>query len=120
MPEELQELTLQMDEPSMAPADAPITAEPAASPSSSGGEIGQMFRSAARLTAQTLLLEIEGLNALNPDYQPDVDQEQAQAQTELTEGDAKALADDDESAIQHYRNAWLHASSARLHALRTR
>ncbi len=79
-----------------------------------------MFRSAARLTAQTLLLEIEGLNALNHDYQAEVDQEQAQAQLELTEGDAKALADDDESAIQHYRNAWLHASSARLHALRTR
>lgn len=87
---------------------------------SNRGEIGPMFRSAARLTAQTLLLEIEGLNAVNPDHQAELEQEQAKAQMELSEGDAQALADDDESAIQHYRNAWLHASSARLHALRTR
>lgn len=80
----------------------------------------QAFRTAARLTAQTLLLETEELAAHSPDHQSELEQELASAQQELSEGDASALADEDENAIQHYRQAWLHASTANLHALRTK
>ncbi|MBM3841092.1 MAG: hypothetical protein FJ398_24685 [Verrucomicrobia bacterium] len=72
----------------------------------------QAFRTAARLTAQTLVLEIEGWAEQNPDHQAELDQELASAQQQLSDGDARALADDDEDAIQHYRKAWTHASTA--------
>lgn len=86
--------------------------------STGDGGVIQMFRRAARLTAQILLLETEGTSAGNPGFQAEMEQEQGMAQQELSEGDAKALADDDEAAIQHYRQAWLHASSAKLHGIR--
>lgn len=79
----------------------------------------QAFRSAARLTAQTLVLEIEEWAAQNPDHQTELDQELASAQQALSDGDAKALSDDDESAIQHYRKAWMHASTAGRYAMRS-
>jgi hypothetical protein len=78
----------------------------------------QAFRTAARLTAQTLVLEIEGWAQQNPDHQTELDQELASAQHELSDGDASALADDDENAIQHYRKAWTHASSAGRYVMR--
>lgn len=78
----------------------------------------QAFRTAARLTAQTLVLEVEGWAEQNPDHQTELDQELASAQQALSDGDAKALSDDDENAIQHYRKAWMHASTAGRYALK--
>ena len=80
--------------------------------------IGQMFRSAARLTAETLMLETESLAALDPNHPSELEEELSKAQQELSEGDARAIAYDDETAIQHYRKAWMHASVARLHVPR--
>ena len=78
-----------------------------------------MFRSAARLTAETLMIETESLAALDPNHPSELEEELSRAQQELSEGDAKAIAYDDETAIQHYRKAWMHASLARLHVPRT-
>ncbi|MBI4660540.1 MAG: hypothetical protein HY735_17020 [Verrucomicrobia bacterium] len=99
----------------------PEAAEPPARPPAEPANdsvISPIFRSAARATAQTLLLEIEELSPVDPNSQAEFSQEQALASQELSEGDAKALAEDDETAIQHYRQAWLHASTAKIHALR--
>ena len=110
-------------EPELTPHPDEAAGVPAASGAAAkdgDGAIIEVFRSAARLTAQTLLLEAETLTAFSSDHQGELEQEQSLAVQELSEGDAKALAFDDETAIRHYRKAWLHASSARLHALRTR
>ena len=80
--------------------------------------IGQIFRSAARLTAEFLMVETENLAALDPNHPSALEEELSKAQMELSEGDARALANDDETAIQHYRKAWMHASVARLHVPR--
>ena len=109
-----QELTSRRDEA----ANTPAATQPAEREGDGG--ICQMFRSAARQTAQIFVLELVELAALTPIHQTEVEQEQAMAQQELSEGDTKALAYDDETAIQHYRQAWQHASSACLHASRAR
>ena len=104
------------EEPAPTPAPVPV---PDLAENEGDGGIGELFRSAARLTAETLMLETESMAALDPNHPSELEEELSKAQQEISEGDAKAIAYDDETAIQHYRKAWQHASLARLHASRT-
>ena len=67
---------------------------------------------ADRLLAQTLLNDLAGLTAIDPDNQEKVDQELQKALDELAKGDADRDAGKPDKAIQHYRKAWEHAGHA--------
>ncbi|MFC1991173.1 hypothetical protein ACFLVC_00320 [Chloroflexota bacterium] len=65
-----------------------------------------------RILAETLIVEVSGLVAVDPANQDKVDGEVVKALDELAKSDADWAAGSPDKAIQHYRKAWEHATHA--------
>ena len=68
--------------------------------------------SADRLLASIILLETDGVVAVDPSRQDKVDAKLAKAWAELVEGDANRDAGKPDEAIEHYGEAWEYANDA--------
>lgn len=75
---------------------------------------------AARLLAQTLLLEVDGMVAVDPSRQDKVDKELAKAHEEFEDAEAEGHSGDFVNAIESYEKAWKHTTHAEEEATRTR
>ena len=67
---------------------------------------------ADRILATILLNENEGLTALNPKRQGNVDRELTTANKQLIVGDAARDSGSYDHAIEHYRRVWEHTTFA--------
>jgi len=72
-----------------------------------------------RILAETFLIEIDGVIAVDPSRQKKVDREIDKAFQELAKGDVAWEAGNPDKAIKHYEKAWKHTCRAEREATKT-
>ncbi len=87
--------------------------EPSEDALTAAQEVIEILVRADRTLAETMLEEVDGIIAVDPKRQDQVDAEVERAKAEFEVGDTEREVGNYEKAIQHYRKAWEHAWAAK-------